>query len=591
MEKMEVKDTKTQWKNLKKLINYNKPKHSTINDLTVDNKKIVDQKEICNQLNNYFVNIGKETANTIPKLNNASFKNYLNQPCPKNFKFFKITKLEVINTIKSFKNKSCSLNEIPIKIYKEISDSISQPLADLMNECINSCIYPNLLKISRITPIHKGDKYIPNNFRPISNLHKINKIFEKIIFNRLMSFFRKHQSLSENQFAYQKDSSTINALDIVMEQIYNGLNNKKHVLGIFLDQSKAFDLVNHKILLEKLHCMGIRHKELNFINNYLSERQQYVQIGNSVSNLKNISTGVPQGSTLGPLFYLLYTNDLKNCHELKDVMYADDLSLFFASENIDELYSVVNDNLKKIHTWFCANELKLNSSKSKYLFFTNGKQTHEAELKIGNNVISKSNNIKLLGINIDSKLTFSNHINTVSSKVSFVSHILSKLYYLPEYVKRKLYFSYAHPLITYGITIWSATYKNHKKSIEKVHRRLVKKINISNLNYTDCLKKHNILNIEFQNQFNLATNMHKVVYGNAPPAIKNLINENQLTRTISCITRQNEQFRKPKINVNFMKRSFDYAACNVWNRIPNDIKVPNFSTFKQKLKHFYISKL
>ena len=105
------------------------------------------------------------------------------------------------------------------------------------------------------------------------------------------------------------------------------------------------------------------------------------------------------------------------------------------------------------------------------------------------------------------------------------------------------------------------------------------------------MKKHNILNIEFQNQFNLATNMHKVVYGNAPPAIKNLINENQLTRTISCITRQNEQFRKPKINVNFMKRSFDYAACNVWNRIPKDIKVPNFSTFKQKLKHFYISKL
>ena len=592
IEKMEVNDVKKQWSNLKKLVNYSKIKNSTITNLKVENKTITNKKDICNELNNYFVNIGPKIASTIPKFNNNNFSNYLDIPCANSFKFFKITEIEVKNTIKSFKNKSCNINEIPIKIYKAISEVISKPLTNLMNECLDKSIYPEILKVSRITAVHKGGEMIPNNFRPISNLHKVNKIFEKIIFNRLMAFFEKFNILSLNQFAYQKNNSTTNALDIIMEKIYSSLNKKKYVMGVFLDQSKAFDLVVHSILLEKLKNTGIRGKELELIRNYLSGRKQYVKLGNEESTLENVSMGVPQGSTLGPLLYLVYINDLKNCHNLEAVLYADDLSLFFASENLNDLYSVINENLTNVYSWFCTNSLKLNSKKSNYLLFAGKKRTYEKQLKLGDNIINRNSHIKLLGVTIDDKLTFKKHINAVSSKISFVGHLLSRCYYLPEYVKKKLYFSYAHPMVVYGITVWGRTYENHKKTIKKSHKRLVKKINNSKLNYRDSLKKYGILNIDMQTNFTLATNIHKVIYGNAPTLVKNLINKNKLRNSGNRIlTRRNNQIRKPKVNVNCMKRSFDYAASKVWNEIPNNIKNPNYKVFKKKAKAYFIDKL
>ena len=244
----------------------------------------------------------------------------------------------------------------------------------MFNLSIEKGFFPDDLKTARISPIYKGeDSSDVSNYRPTSVLPCFSKILERIMYNRLYKYLIENNILYSKQFGFQNGHSTDHAVVQLVDQIIESFENNKYTLGVFIDLSKAFDTVDHSILLKKLELYGITDRNHGWLKSYLSNRRQFVQINEKEkTSLETISCGVPQGSILGPLLFLLYVNDLKNASNILDpIMFADDTNLFFTHKDIRYLFQIVNQELENINQWFISNKLSLNIKKKKYPFSTN----------------------------------------------------------------------------------------------------------------------------------------------------------------------------------------------------------------------------
>jgi retron-type reverse transcriptase len=222
-------------------------------------------------------------------------------------------------------------------------------LTHIINLSLENGIFPTKLKLAKVIPLFKqGDRTNVNNYRPISLLPQFSKIFEKVFYNRLSDFFEKFEILSKSQYGFRKKSSTSFAIIDMLSNIYNALNNNLLPIGVFIDLQKAFDTINHDILLFKLRHYGIRGLAYDWIKSYLIDRKQFVSLDDIYSETKSISCGVPQGSILGPLLFLIYINDIENTSKkLKFVLFADDTNIFYSDNNINNLKSNLELELEK----------------------------------------------------------------------------------------------------------------------------------------------------------------------------------------------------------------------------------------------------
>ena len=377
---------------------------------------------------------------------------------------------EAFKALKS--NKSPGSDGLHVNIIKAVYSLIKQPLMKIFDSSLSLGIFLDSMKIAKVTPVFKaGKKELVSNYRPISALPCFSKILEKIMYNRVYKYLAENNFLFQKQFGFREGHSTSHATVNLVSNIYNSFNENKFTLGVFIDLSKAFDAVNHNILLNKLSLYGIKNNSLKWFSSYLSDRKQYVQTSVSKTTNLNVVCGVPQGSILGPFLFILYVNDLcRVSNILKPITFADDTNLFFSHKHIKELFLNVNSELSKIIQWFNANKLSLNKGKTKYTLFHNIRQKDNIPLKlptlfINDKEIKRVDSIKFLGIMVDEHLTWRNHITTTENKISKNLGLLYKAKRFLNMNALNILFSFIHSYLNYGNIVWASVTQTKLKKL------------------------------------------------------------------------------------------------------------------------------
>ena len=352
-----------------------------------------------------------------------------------------------------------------------------KPLTHICNLSISQGIFPEQLKIANVIPLYKSDDSMSfNNYRPVSVLCVLSKIFEKIMYNRVAAFLEIFKILHDNQYGFRKKSSTHVALLTFIDKVIEAIENGEYAIGVFLDFSKAFDTVDHQILLNKLDHYGIRGCALSWFKSYLSRRLQYVTYNGSQSSQQMIKCGVPQGSILGPLLFLIYINDLCIvCKSTEPVLFADDTNLFSSGSNAISLQDGVNNNLAIIAEWLKVNKLSLKIKKTHFMCFSAKNKSHPGiSLQIDGEAIAEVNKSKFLGVVIDNKLSWKDHISFVCRKVARgIGVIIKARKVLHNESLKCLYYSFIYPYMIYCNQVWGSACKTNIEPLQVLQKRAV----------------------------------------------------------------------------------------------------------------------
>ena len=410
--------------------------------------------------NEFFVNIGNSVEKKIP-LGTQCFSNYLNDSVPNSIFLTPVSDNEVISMLKNLNSsKSCGPSSIATNLLKTHANLLYVPLQLIINASFREGIFPDLLKIANVCPIFKkNDRNKCENYRPISLLSNLSKVFERAMHSRLYKFLSNNESLYHLQFGFREKHSTNHALLSIVEKIRENLDNKTFSCGVFVDLEKAFDTVNHKILLKKLEYYGVRGPANSWFSSYLSSRKQSVVFDGIFSSSMNITCGVPQGSILGPLLFLIYINDMHKAVKFSSVFhFADDTNLVYHNKNPKLLRKHMNADLRNLYSWLCANRLSLNVSKTEFIIFRppKAKLLNRITLSLNGTKIFESTKIRYLGVILDNKLAWNHHIIELRKKLNRGIGILYKLNRIKcnKRILLSLYFSIFQSHLTYGICVW-----------------------------------------------------------------------------------------------------------------------------------------
>ena len=474
-------DPRKLWKTINEACGRSKPLSSNI-DMIVDNSsEIKSDDNIAHSFNKFFTEIGPKLARAISTADNAVIEKDLYH-----FKQFNFDTIDSQTVFKELINlnehKAEGLDNIVPKLVKDSARFLAEPLTHIFNLSILQKIVPSRMKVAKVLPIYKnkGHKHSLTNYRPISILPIYSKIYEKILNVQIQSHLENESVISTSQFGFQKKKGAQDALIKFVNNAFSSLNSSKMIIGIFIDFSKAFDTIDHKILLQKLKAMNFSQNSMALIENYLTNRYQQVSLTNTISPPLKITCGVPQGSILGPTLFLLYINDLFfYTQSFNTILFADDTNLFFETKSPDEDIETINKGLNIVNTWCSNNKLTLNIEKTNFIVIKNpqNKRTLNKTISMNNKNIVQTGNIKFLGVIIDSTLNWSSHIENLRTGLrSSLALIYLASTFLPEKTLILLYNSLINSKIVYCLAAWGnapATYLNKILVMQKRVLRII----------------------------------------------------------------------------------------------------------------------
>ena len=604
-----VTDSKKFWKTAKPFFS---DKGVGKNDITLieGNEIFQEDSEVAKILGDLFSNAVKSLNISIPSEYKSEASAPLDDPIDKIISMFsnhpniKLIKENVANSSFSFcevtsdnvEKEICALDSkkatmsssIPPKVLKENITIFCKPLTDIINNGISSSCFDDGLKLADLTPIHKeNDTTSKKNYRNISLLPVVSKLFEKLMQYQISAYMEKF--LSPFLCGYRKGYSAQHALLSMLEKWRISLDKGGYGGGVLMDLSKAFDTLDHDLLIAKLHAYGFDKQSLRLIKSYLSDRWQRTKINTSYSSWSALLVGVPQGSVLGPLLFNLFINDLFFIIKTYVCNYADDNTPYAVDMCLEDLMAKLECAANSAIEWFRYNGMKLNSGKCHVLVC--GHKFESMICKIGNSLVVETHLVKLLGIKIDSKLKFETHIETVCKKASQKLNALSRLCSIIPFHKRKILMqAYFYSQFSYSPLVWMFHSRRINTRINKLHFRAPRIVYLDDKSsFEELLRKDSSVTIHHRNLQLLAIEMYKVSRGIGPVFMNDIFPkcENMCTDNVSANTRSHSNFYNsynPR-SVNYGLNTLRSFGPKVWQMIPNHIKESlSLSVFKNKIK-------
>ena len=570
------------------------------------------EKELCDDFEKYFVSKVDKVRNSIKHITLSEHiptygapQNTISDFCS----FSPVNENNYRDILRSLTNKHCELDIIPTPLFKNCSEELSEYVLHVINTSLQSGVFPDHFKEALVKPKLKKtslDRNDNKNFRPVTNLCFLSKVIEKCVLKQLLSYLENNDLFSNVQSAYRQFHSCETAIAKVSNDIFMNLDNNDPTFLVFLDLSSAFDLVDHSILLKRLkERFGLTGTVYNWFASYLTGRSFRVKIGCSFSNGTLIFYGVPQGSILGPILFLLYVSEIEHIAKLygfKIHMFADDMQLYISFHPCGVLESLHNIEhcLRHINMWMSNNFLKINEDKTQFMIIAPPKLNRERFSNIcisfGGSLLFPTTEGANLGVTFDDTMSFSNHINTITSKGYFYMNnfyrVADKLNYD---LKVQMVMTYILPLIDYcNIILISATQSNRYK-LQKLLNCAIRFIfNLHGkkrrLSITPFMEKLHVLPIDYRIQYKLCLLVYKCIYGAAPQYLCDMFS----AKVTDSRLRSSSDLLMLEATVSkttYGDYAFANAASKSWNILPMNVKQsPSIEVFKSSLKTFLYRK-
>ena len=554
--------------------------------VTENNDKVTDPKVVANTFNEFFTSCVQNlrSNNDYPSPEYNILTDFVKKRLPQNKEFIipPVRLDELLHDIlKLDANKSTGTDNISPRILKISAPFISSSLTYIFNRIIDSGTFPTLLKNAKVLPAYKaGDKCFPTNYRPISVLPTVSKLIEKHVARHMYEYLSDFNLLHPAQSGFRPFHSCQTALVNLTDKWLQEMNNGNLNVAIFLDLRKAFDVVDHHIMCKKLKIYGFHENVITFFSSYLNERTQQVQIGSIHSDKMNIKYGVPQGSILGPLLFILYINDLplciKNC---KTDMYADDSTIHISGKMLDDVQTKAQSDLVMVEKWCNNNGMFINCEKTKCMLIGTRQKLSsigsEIHLKIHDTLLQCSSSEKLLGVKIDPLLSWTSQIDQVCSKISSRLFLLTKIKKFLNLDARKLYYSgYILPLIDYCCVIWGNCNAGDLNRILKLQKRAARIIlDTDPLSPSlPLFKKLGWMTVYDRIKYHKSLLVYKSLKKETPSYLIDKFSYISDRNPYSLRDAANGDLVVPKPKTELYKKSFAYSGSVIWNKLPNLIR-------------------
>lgn len=574
------------WNSIKKVFPTKAKSQSLPNLMNVDGEKVSDKQLIANSFCEFFSTIGCKLQSKISALGNRIWRAYSHTNMQRLnvqtiFHFSPVSRAKIISLLKTLKsNKATGPDNIPASMIKDAKEELSVPLCILANQSLDTGLFPTSEKTAKVTPIYKasGERSDFDNYRPISVLNVLSKVLEKIVYQQLVDYLEENNLLYQNQYGFRKNKCTQDAVLHLHDHIRNNMNKKNCTGALYIDLRKAFDTVSHSCLLTKLPYYGISGNELNWISSYLFNRQQYISYNQTKSEMHSVTLGVPQGSILGPLLFVVLINDAYQClQDCQMLMYADDTVLFFSHSSTKTIEEKLSHEGTKLFNWFADNNLVLNlkSGKTELVIYGTSqklKTQPPCSLEILHSSINCVTNYEYLGITLDQTLSLSNQTKKLFKRINQRLNLLRRVRsQLTSNAANNIYRSMIEPIMLYCAPIYAGVQTFHTKSIQ-VERKASKIVDKSE-NISNKIKQRTVIEVFKYLRGIKSANQSSIDF---KPFEHNINTRGNGNRLIVPQTK-NESGRK----------AFSVQGALLFNRIPqSDRKELSILKFKKSISKF-----